>query len=223
MDENNKTATQKLCPTCGSRVSDTALKCPVCGRNLTQPVPAAKTKSAGVNEPRLPEITLNLPIALGILILVLAVGAIITFFALKATGSVAQPTEAPTSTITPTSTNVPTETPTFTPQPTPTLLPPIEYSIKAGDSCLLLAAVYQNISREYRRPQPPATGLRRIERGAADPDPPTHPNPLTNPILHAVLIAGHSIRLPNAQLHSAIRGYACRCGSQLQRGYRSPA
>ena len=83
MDDINKSTPQKLCPTCGSRVSDSAQKCSVCGKNLTQPVPASKAKSAGVSEPRLPEITLNLPIALGILILVLAIGAIITFFALK--------------------------------------------------------------------------------------------------------------------------------------------
>jgi len=185
MNDINKQNPQKLCPTCGSRVSETATKCSVCGRNLVQPADPSKTKTSGVNEPRLPEITLNLPIALGLLILVLAIGAIITFFALRATGSVTPPTAVPTSTVTMTPTTIPTETPTFTPQPTPTLLPPIEYSIKEGDSCLLLAAIYKVsvVSIADINRLPPDCGVLSVGQRLLIPQPTPTPSPIPSSTL----------------------------------------
>ncbi len=141
MSNNTTTNPQKLCPTCGSRVNESALRCQVCGRNLTQ---SEKTpQSKGVQEARLPEITINLPIALGLLVLILAIGAIITFITLRATGTVQQPTPTATATMTLAPSITPTDAPTSTPQPSPTSLPPLEYTIKAGDSCLLIAAIYK--------------------------------------------------------------------------------
>lgn len=185
MNDINKPNPQKLCPTCGSRVSETATKCSVCGRNLVQPTAPSKTKTSGVNEPRLPEITLNLPIALGLLILVLAIGAIITFFALRATGSVTPPTPVSTSTVTMTPTTIPTETPTFTPQPTPTLLPPIEYSIKEGDSCLLLAAIYKVsvVSIADINRLPPDCGVLSVGQRLLIPQPTPTPSPIPSSTL----------------------------------------
>lgn len=84
---------------------------------------------------RLPEITLNLPAALGIVAIILLVGAAIVFFGLRAGGRVveptpvASPTETPTASAVPTATLLPTEIPTSTP------LPPIDYVVHAGDTC----------------------------------------------------------------------------------------
>jgi LysM repeat protein len=61
---------------------------------------------------------------------------------LKGTGklpdstAVPSPTETVTITLTPTNTLVPTETPTLTPEP------PIEYTVKSGDSCISIASLY---------------------------------------------------------------------------------
>ena len=137
--ENTNT---KVCPTCGTRLSENATRCLVCGRNFTVAAPAAKTeKSNPVESPRLPELKLSLPAALGLIVLILGLGAVIVFLVLQGTGRVTSPTETPTMTLTPTNTLVPatvetTVAPTFTP------LPPIDYTIKDGDLCSSLAAYY---------------------------------------------------------------------------------
>ncbi len=102
-------------------------------------------KSKGVQGPRLPEITLSLPIALGLVILVLAIGAAIVFIALSSTGRVIEPTQTPTITTTPTLTLTPTASLTPTPYPTATPLPPLEYTVKGGDYCSTIAAFF-NVS-----------------------------------------------------------------------------
>jgi LysM repeat protein len=53
------------------------------------------------------------------------------------------PTPTITPTFTPSATPTPTRTATQTPLPTPTTPPPIEYVIKEGDSCLLIALIYE--------------------------------------------------------------------------------
>jgi len=64
------------------------------------------------------------------------------YFTMKGTGrlpdmtSVPSPTETVTITPTPTETLVATETPTLTPEP------PIEYTVKSGDSCISIASLY---------------------------------------------------------------------------------
>lgn len=90
----------------------------------------------------MPEVTLSLPVALGLLAVLLVVGALALFFTLKGTGklpdstAVPSPTETLTITPTPTETLIPTETPTLTPEP------PIEYTVKAGDNCGTIAGLY---------------------------------------------------------------------------------
>jgi LysM repeat protein len=101
-----------------------------------------KSENKTVNAPHLPEVKLNLPIAIGLLIVILAIGAGSTYLLLQKSGQVVQPTPVATATLTPTVTLTPTEAPTSTPQPTPTLLPPLEYTIKAGDTCGYIAAIY---------------------------------------------------------------------------------
>jgi LysM repeat protein len=85
----------------------------------------------------MPEITISLPAAFGLLALFLVIGAALVYFATRqvAPQTAIQPTLTPTVTLTPTTTPSPTPetpTPTFTPEPSPT---PFTYFVKDGDLC----------------------------------------------------------------------------------------
>jgi LysM repeat protein len=88
----------------------------------------------------MPEITLGLPAALGLLALFLTIGAVLVYLALGRTGAAAvEPTLTATITVTPSPTTTPippTPTVTDTPLPTPT---PILYTVKLGDTCGVIA------------------------------------------------------------------------------------
>jgi LysM repeat protein/ribosomal protein L40E len=137
-------STTKLCPTCGTRLSENATRCLVCGTELTPSAEAKKPKTV-VQGTRIPEITLSLPAALGMLALFLTVGAGLVFFGLRSIGGAALPTPAPTPTETATVTVTPTETLVPTLAPTATLLPPIEYTVATGDTCSSVALFF-NVS-----------------------------------------------------------------------------
>jgi LysM repeat protein len=144
MSPENTTTTPstKLCPTCGTRLSEDAVRCLVCGAELgsaekpTQPVKP-------VQGSRMPSITLSLPAAIGLLALFLVIGAVLVYFALRTTPEVIiDMTSTPTTTLTPTPTvtvTLPPPTPTDTPQPTPT---PLTYLVQANDTCLGIAAFF---------------------------------------------------------------------------------
>ena len=136
---SNKT---KICPTCGTRLSENASRCLVCGTEFNaQPAPkAVKKAEKSVQASRMPEIRLSLPAALGVLAIVIIIAAAITFFAVpKDTNALAPevtgtPTETPTATIPPTATLPATDIPTSTPQP------PFDYVVAVGDnSCSQIA------------------------------------------------------------------------------------
>jgi len=83
----------------------------------------------------MPEITLSLPVALGLLAFFVALGAVMVYFALSRSDRIVDPTPVPSPTITLTPTTTPTPlppTPTDTPLPTPT---PLSYVVKNGDTC----------------------------------------------------------------------------------------
>lgn len=145
MTPENSNSNTKVCPTCGTRLSENATRCLVCGRNFNVPTTTKPAESNPVAGPRLPELKLSLPAALGLIVLVLALGAAIVFLILQGTGRVASPTGTPTMTLTPTNTLLPTQTLVPTVAATSTPLPPIEYTVKAGDLCSGLAAYY-NVS-----------------------------------------------------------------------------
>jgi LysM repeat protein len=90
----------------------------------------------------MPEVTLSLPAALGLLVLFLAVGATVVYAGLAATQRVVNPTAIPTATetalpsVTPTDTQLPTLVPTATEQP------PFEYKVAAGDTCGGIAVTF---------------------------------------------------------------------------------
>lgn len=128
----------KLCPTCGTRVSEDATRCLVCGSDLTGgEKPSSKSKA--IHGSRMPELTLSLPVALLLLALFIGIGATVVFFALRQTTPEVEPTATPTitATLAPTITPTPqTPTPTNTAEPSPT---PLAYLVKAGDTCSSIA------------------------------------------------------------------------------------
>lgn len=135
----------KLCPTCGTRLAENAARCVVCGSEFSA-TPKQKAKSEkAVRGARMPEVTLSLPAALGLLAIFLVVGAVALYFTLNLTGFVQKPTEVPTITVTSTITNTPTETLMPSETPTLTLEPPIDYIIQSGDTCYSIAAFF-NVS-----------------------------------------------------------------------------
>lgn len=135
--ENNHS---KICPTCGTRLSDNASRCLVCGRTFSASRETKKAKT--VRSQRLPDLTLSLPLAIGLLFIVLAIGGGIIFLILRNSGQMAAPEATPTISPTPTFEQSPTPTITLTPEPTFTPLPPLEYAIRDGDTCSLVAVIY---------------------------------------------------------------------------------
>src|SRR5512142_999757 len=98
-------ASQKtqVCPTCGTRLSESAVRCPVCGTDLRpkakqQASSAPRQAEKSVQAARMPEVTLSLPVALGLLVLFLAVGATVVYAGLSAAKRVVNPTAIPTQT-----------------------------------------------------------------------------------------------------------------------------
>lgn len=143
MSPENTPQKTKVCPTCGTRLNENATRCLVCGRTFQEPkAPAAKDSSHSVKSPRLPELTITLPIALVLILLFVAIGAGAVYGILQGTGKVVEPTVTPTPSLTPTQTMTPTITPTNTIQPSMTPLPDIEYTVKEGDTCLSIAIAF---------------------------------------------------------------------------------
>lgn len=142
--ETSTPPTTKVCPTCGTRLAENATRCLVCGTEFSPAVEARKPKA--VQASRMPEITLTLPAALGLLALFLVVGAALVFLILRATGgdvpgaNPVQPSLTPLVTLTPTQTATPQ--PTDTPVPTATLQPPHDYTVVSGDTCSSIALTF---------------------------------------------------------------------------------
>jgi len=139
--ESNPSKT-KVCPTCGTRLSENAIRCLVCGTEFgTQPEPkVVKKTEKSVQAASLPQLTLSLPAAIGSLLAVIVLAAGLTFFLVPkdpqsfSNAETSTPTETPTPSLTPTITQPATETPTAT------LQPPFEYTVSVNDgSCSQIA------------------------------------------------------------------------------------
>ncbi len=141
MTPENVSSTPKTCPTCGTRLSENATRCLVCGRTFT-PATTRKVETSPVQNPKLPELKVSLPAAIGLIVLILGLGAALIFVILQSTGRVTTPTVTPTVTNTPTLTLTPTATLEPTLGPTATPVPPREYVIKEGDLCSSIALSY---------------------------------------------------------------------------------
>lgn len=136
MSESPK-STQDLttvCRRCGSRVSAGAGRCSVCGAEL---------KSGGGSVDTGRDVTLPLPLAIGLLAVFALLSAAATFAAVRFTGAGATEAEATitaTASITPTTTATPEPTLTFTPQASPT---PLTHTVGPNETCLQIAAFYE--------------------------------------------------------------------------------
>jgi len=158
--ENSATST-KLCPTCGTRLSNDATRCLVCGSELTTNGESPAKASKALRGSRMPKITLSLPAAIGLLAVFLVIGAVMVFFALQRTGRVVEPTQTPTLTLTVTPSVTPTPmTPTTTPTPLPSPTP-FTYIVQSGDTCGGIAVAFdisvQSIVRNNNLPADCAT------------------------------------------------------------------
>ncbi len=147
-NEINQQSRTKICPTCGTRMNESATRCLVCGRTFNNDqIPAGKNASAAkdseqIEKPRLRNVSISVPIFIGLILLLIGIGAAVAFVLLQQTGRVVEPTPLPSATLSPTPTNPPTETPTPTMVMSPTPLAPIEYTVKDGDLCASIAAVF---------------------------------------------------------------------------------
>ncbi len=132
----NETASTEICPTCGSRVTEGAAKCAVCGADLTK----GRKAGGAVRASRMPEVTLSLPVALFLLALFLFIGAASVYFLVQEQPELIDPpTETPSATLTLTPTASATlAPPTETPTPAPTATP-FTYVVQDGDLCATIA------------------------------------------------------------------------------------
>jgi LysM repeat protein/ribosomal protein L40E len=147
--ETNSSKT-KVCPTCGTRLSESAVRCLVCGTEfgVKPELKTVKKVEKSVQASRMPVVTLSLPAAVGILAVVIIVAAAIAFFSLRSsappgtfeTGNTPTPTETPTATVPATATLQPTDVPTAT------LQPPFDYTVAAGDGTCSQLAFNFNVS-----------------------------------------------------------------------------
>jgi hypothetical protein len=148
MSEN--LTTFKNCPTCGTRLNENATRCMVCGRNFTQAAAVAGHKIKG---PRLPAITLSLPIAVLMIVIFVVIGAAVVYLLLQSQNQIVEPTTTPTITQTVTVTFTPTASLTPTLAPTSTPLPPIAYTVKDGDllhHCLMSPSIRSSLRTTSR-------------------------------------------------------------------------
>lgn len=146
MSPEKKTSTQKVCPTCGTRLSENATRCSVCGRAITTTATPKRESDSSVQGPHIPTVTLSLPLAIAMFIILIGIGAGVVYsFARSTPQIIIDFTATPSPTITATVTLTPTPTSTGTPVPPATPLPPKEYVVKKNDSCSTIAYLY-NVS-----------------------------------------------------------------------------
>lgn len=147
MTQESNSSKTKICPTCGTRLSENAVRCLVCGTEFgAQPQPkAVKQAERSVKAASLPQVTLSLPAAIGSLLAIILIAAGLTFFlvprgAESETSETATPSETPTASLTATVTLPATET------ATPTLQPPFDYTVSVNDGSCSQIAFNFNVS-----------------------------------------------------------------------------
>ena len=130
----------RICPSCGTRIADSAARCAVCGMVFetgTGRAPKIPSRISGTSA------SLNLPVGVVVAGPVLSIlfGALLVVFLVRSgrfPGTASTPVAVPLITPTITLTSLPTDTPTLTSTPTP--LPPIVVTVQANDTCYGIAA-----------------------------------------------------------------------------------
>lgn len=148
MTQETSHSKTKVCPTCGTRLSENAARCLVCGTEFTaQPeAKAAKKMERSVQAASLPKLTLSLPAAIGVLIAAIALAVGLTFVLIPRGADAFPSEETGTPTETPTPSLTPTVTLPATDIPTATLQPPFEYTVSATDGSCSQIAFNFNVS-----------------------------------------------------------------------------
>lgn len=133
----NSNQKSRVCPVCGTKISENSKRCLVCGTDLTEEKSPKEKKAERIDSKRIPEIKMNLAALIAIIVAFLVLIALLIFFIVtRGQTEGAEETDlTQTLTITPTQSSTPTNTPTMTPLPTWTPLPPVEYSVKEGETC----------------------------------------------------------------------------------------
>lgn len=185
------TSQTKVCPTCGTRLNENATRCLVCGRNFAPSAAPAKSgaTSKNVQGPRIPEVRLSLPVAIGLVVLMLGLGAVIVYAILAGSNAAASvgltptPTASntPTVTFTPTASATPTITPTFTPEP------PVDYQVLSGEVCSSIALKFGVTVDSIAKLNnfPPDCGTLFVGQTIKIPRPTPTPPPAATPTLSA--------------------------------------
>lgn len=134
----------KVCPECGTNLRHTAKRCVVCDYCFTDVDIMPIQEEDGPHERRRPmSITIDLPLLIGLILLLLAVNTLVILGLqkrdqTKTLVAVEQATSTYLATIYVSPTPLPTAT--FTPAlPTETPIVDIEYVVVEGDSCLSIA------------------------------------------------------------------------------------
>jgi LysM repeat protein len=134
----------KVCPGCGTNLSTNARRCAVCDYGFVDVDLKPVQEETGPHERRrFMPVTINLPVLIGLMVLLLAVNTLVVLGLQKrdqtetlvAAGQ-ATSTYIATTYVSPT----PLPTATFTPAlPTETPIVEVEYQVVSGDSCLSIA------------------------------------------------------------------------------------
>ena len=173
----------RICPTCGTKLTENAPRCLVCGRTFT--VKSAPKAKQTVQAQKLPELKLSLPLAIGLLFIILAVGGGLIFLVLRGTGQVAPPEPTATASPFPTFVQSPTPTITSTPEPTFTPLPPKDYQIRSNDTCSLIAVIFDVTVRSIAELNnlPPDCGVLTVGQTISVPQPTPTASPMATSTL----------------------------------------
>jgi LysM repeat protein len=178
----------KICPTCGTKLAENSLRCLVCGRTFN--VKSSPTARQTTQSQRLPELKLSLPLAIGLLFIILAVGGGLIFLVLRGTGQVTPPEATATASPSPTFEQSPTPTITSTPIPTFTPLPPKDYQVRAGDNCGLIALIFDVTVKSIAdlNNLPPDCGILTVGQSIKVPQ----PTPTASPMATSTLSVNQS-------------------------------
>ena len=123
-----------ICRICGSKLGPSATRCVVCGTTIGT---EGDQRFSGGSQ-----ITLSLPLAIGLLAIFTFLAAGLTFAATRLVGSTPSDDQESTPTNTPTETATLQASPTDTLVPPPTPLPTLEYTVVANDTCIAIAVRY---------------------------------------------------------------------------------